>query len=108
MQGLLASQGIRASPQRVRAVLERVAPIHYAARRSCTNRLLYLYPYRASYFGEKLHLDQNKKCAMFGVTHMVAVDGYSCKIVGFITLPQKNAILIYDLMFRPLLLTQGM
>lgn len=66
------------------------------------------YPYRAQYFGEKLHLDQNEKCVMFGVTHVLAIDGYSRKIVGFITIPKKNPIVIYDLLFRPLLLSEGM
>lgn len=42
---------------------------------------------------------------MFGVTHVLAVDVHSRKIVGFITLPKKNSILIYDLLFRPLLQT---
>ena len=93
MQGLLASQGINANPQRVRAALERVASIQYAARCSDTNRLLNSLPYQASYFGEKLHLDWNEKCVMLGVTHVVAVDGYSRNIVGFVTIPKKNAIM---------------
>lgn len=36
---------------------------------------------------------------------MVAADGYSHKMVGLITIPPKNAILIHNLLFRPLLLT---
>lgn len=42
------------------------------------------------YFGEKLHIDQNEKMVMFGVTHVCAVDGYSGKIVGFVSMPVKN------------------
>lgn len=45
---------------------------------------------------------------MYGVAHIIAVDGYSRKITGFITLPVKNAIAIYDLLLRPLLLTEGL
>lgn len=60
-----------------------------------------------SYYVEKLHLDQSEKCVTFGVTHVAAIDGYSRKIVGFVTVPKKNAIMIYDLLFRPLLLSQG-
>ena len=45
---------------------------------------------------------------MFGVTHVLAIDGYSRKIVGFVTIPKKNAIVIYDVLFRPLLQTEGM
>ena len=44
-----------------------------------------------------------EKCVMFGVTHVLAIDGYSRKIVGFITIPKKNPILIYDHLFRLLL-----
>ena len=49
-------------------------------------------PYRGSFFGEKLHLDQNEKLCMYGIVHILAVDGYSRKIVGFITIPKKNPI----------------
>jgi hypothetical protein len=45
---------------------------------------------------------------MYGITHVLAVDGYSRKIVGFITLPVKNAVAIYDLLLRPLLLMEGL
>ena len=45
--------------------------------------------YRANYFGEKLHFDQNEKLVMYGVTHVLAVDGYSRKIVGFVTMPRR-------------------
>ena len=64
-------------------------------------------PYRVTAHGENLHLDQNEKVVMYGMTHVVAVDGYSRKIVGFITLPVKNAIVIYNCLFRPLLLKEG-
>ena len=67
------------------------------------------FPYQATYFEEKKsNLDQNEKCAMFGVTHVVAIDSYSRRIVGFITIPTKNPALIYDLLFRPLLLSEGL
>ena len=39
----------------------------------------------------------------FGITHVAALDGYSRKIIGFITIPRKNAIATYVL-FRPLLI----
>lgn len=45
---------------------------------------------------------------MFGITHVVAVDGYSRKIVGLITIPKKNPIVIYDLLFLPLLNSRGL
>ena len=36
---------------------------------------------------------------MFGCTHICALDGYSSKIVGFITLPVKNNYTIYSDLF---------
>ena len=57
-------------------------------------------PYRATYFGEKLHIDQNEKLVMFGVTHVCAIDGYSGKIVGFVSMPVKNNAEIYENLFR--------
>ena len=44
---------------------------------------------------------------MYGVTHVLAVDGYSRKIVGFLTIPVKNAVAIYAHLFRPILLSDG-
>ena len=49
-------------------------------------------------------MDQNEKMVMYGVTHVMAVDGYSRKIVGMVTMPVKNAITIYHTLLRPLLL----
>lgn len=108
MHGLLRSNGIRVSQARLAASLRRLAPVQYHARSVDTYRMLNPVPYRASYYGQKLHLDQNEKLVRYGVTHVLAIDGYSRRIVGFITLPIKNAIAIYDLLFRPLLLEQGM
>lgn len=53
------------------------------------------HPYFTEYFGRKLHIDQNEKLVMFGVTHVVAIDRYSKKMVGFKTLLVKNNIEIY-------------
>ena len=107
MQGLLRSNGIEVSQARLATSLRRVAPVQYHARCVDIYRVLNPAPYRVSYHGEKLHLDQNEKIVMYGITHVLAVDGYSRKIVGFITLPIKNAIAIYDLLLRPLLLKEG-
>lgn len=108
LQGLLRSCGVYVSQRRVAASLQRVAPLEYASRHFTTHRLLNPVSYRADHFGEKLHLDQNEKVAMFGVTHVLAVDGYSRKIVGFITVPKKNSAVVYDLLFKPLLLFYGL
>lgn len=39
---------------------------------------------------------------------MLAVDGFSHKIVGLITLPVKNAVAIYHALMRPLLISEGL
>ena len=63
------------------------------ARRTNTARQINAVPYyRADYFGHKLHIDQNEKLVMFGVTHICGIDGYSGKIVGFVTMPVKNCL----------------
>ena len=63
--------------------------------------------YRAEYFGEKVHFDQNEKLLMYGVVHIVAVDGVSRKIVGFVTMSCKNPITIFNTIYTPLLFSQG-
>ena len=57
-------------------------------------------PYQTDYFGHKVHVDQNEKLVMYGVTHICVVDGFSGKIVGFVTMPVKNNIEIYTHFFR--------
>lgn len=105
MTGFLRSQGISVSEMRIGASLRRVNGRHHQARRTATARQLNPVPYRANYFGHKVHIDQNEKLVMFGVTHICAVDGYSGKIVGFITMPVKNCIEIYSHLYRSALST---
>lgn len=57
-------------------------------------------PYQADYLGQKVNMDQNEKLAMFGVTHVVAIDGFSKKVVAFSTMPVKNNLSIYEDVFR--------
>ena len=100
MKGLLATKGIRVSESRVGASLQRVCPRGHSTRR--TNSVNHLNPvrYAATYFGHKLHMDQNEKLITFGVTRVVARDGYSGMTVGYVTLPVKNNIAIYEAVFR--------
>ena len=56
--------------------------------------------YSAECFGHKIHMDQNEKLVMYGVTHVMAVDGYSSKIVGYCTMPRKNNLLVYEHVLR--------
>ena len=94
MVGVLASQGFHASAQRVGQSLSRVNHVYHERRQSRTERLTNPIPYSAKYFGHKVHIDQNEKLILFGVTHVCAVDGYSGMIVGFATFPVKNNIII--------------
>ena len=99
MTGLLASQGLGVSEKRVGESLQRVNPIYNYARRTNTACQINPVPYRADYFGHKLHIDQNEKMVMFGVTHICGIDGYSGKIVGFVSMPIKNCVEIYSNFF---------
>ncbi|XP_019850817.1 PREDICTED: uncharacterized protein LOC109581281 [Amphimedon queenslandica] len=108
MTGLLRSRGISVSKARVGTSLRRVDPTHHIHRSRVTRRHLNPVPYHADYFGHKLHIDQNEKLVMFGVTHICAVDGFSGKIVGFITMPVKNCLEIYRHLYRPLTLDYGL
>ena len=90
MTGLLASQGFKVSQTRVGESLRRTNPQYHQKRSTSTARLMNLIPYSADYFGHKVHIDQNKKLVMYGVTHVCARDGYSGNVVGFITIPIKN------------------
>ena len=57
-------------------------------------------PYKANYFGHKLHLDQNEKLIHYGVTHVISVDGFSGMIVSHVTMPIKNNLVIYERVYR--------
>ena len=96
MTGVLSSQGYPTSEIRVGESLRRVNPANHDQRQTRTYRQINPVLYRADYFGEKLHIDQNEKLVMFGVTHVGAIDGFSGKIVAFSTMPIKNNVTIYE------------
>ncbi|CAB1449821.1 unnamed protein product [Pleuronectes platessa] len=54
----------------------------------------------SEYGGHKLHLDQNEKLMMFGVTRVLAVDGYSSKTIANATMPVKNNLVIFEEVYR--------
>lgn len=85
---------------RVGQSLCRVNPQYHSRRMDTATHSLNPIPYRADYFGHKLHVDQNEKLVMYGVTHVCAIDGYSSKIVAFITLPIKNCVEIYSHLYK--------
>ena len=100
MCGFLASQGLKVSEARVGEALRVVRPDYHQMRVTGASGSLNPCPYRAEYFGEKLHIDQNEKLVMYGLTHICAIDGYSGKIVGFICMPVKNTVEIYKHLLR--------
>ena len=89
-----------ASEQRVRKSLDRVSPVYQQQRRTRTERQTNPHPYSADYYGHKIHLDQNEKLSMYGVTYVCAIDGYSKYIPAFSCMPVKNNIVIYNDIFR--------
>ena len=72
MVGVLASQGIHVGSLRVGQSLARVQPANHSRRAHRTERLTNPIPYSAKYFGHKVHIDQNEKLVLFGVTHVCA------------------------------------
>ena len=81
--------------KRVGAPLSLVSLRHTARRRTSTTRAVNLIPYRADYFGHKMHIDQNEKLVMYGVTHVAAIDEHSRFAVAGTTMPIKNNLTIY-------------
>ena len=84
----------------VASALQVVAPIYHQRRQANTARMINPIPYRADYFEHKLHIDQNEKLVMYGVTHVVAIDGHSRFIPTGSTMPIKNNKTIYKRTFR--------
>jgi len=81
LQGLLRAEGIHVSQQRLGHSLQHTFPLGHIQRTQTLGRLLNF-----------IHFDQNKKLVMYGIVHVIAVDGFSMKIVGFSTMPRKNHI----------------
>ena len=106
MQGTLRyqlkerSQCREISQRRISTMLKKVAPCAHRERAHDLLEKTNPIPYHAPYFGYKLHMDQNEKIAQdFGVTHVHALDGCSRMVLGFITMPRKNPVLIYQYLF---------
>ena len=98
MKGHLETKGLKIAESKVSVSLQRVCSSGHVARTKL-NRLIPV-RYCANYIGHKHHIDQNEKIVHFGVTHVIARDGYSGKIVGFLTLPVKNNVAIYEAVYR--------
>ena len=88
------------SEKRVGKALSKVSPIYHQKRVTNTARLVNPIPYRADYFGHKLHMDQNEKLGFYGVTHVAAIDGHSKFVTAATTMPIKNNIVIYNDIYK--------
>lgn len=93
MTGYLSSQGIRCAEKRVGQSLKRVNPVNHARRQSNTYRQTNPIPYTADYFGQKVHIDQNEKLVMFGITHVCAIDDTLVKLWGLLLCQEKIMLL---------------
>ena len=91
---------IQVGETRVGKALKAAALINNQSRRPRTSRAVNPIPYRADYFGRKIHFDQNEKLIAYGVTRVAAIDGHSRYIVGTCTMPIKNNIVIYEKLYR--------
>lgn len=100
MKGYLEAKGYHLSEKRISESLQRVAPSDYEHCHQNTLDRTNPVLYESWYFGHKLHIDQNEKLTRYGVTHVLARDGYSGMIVSHLTLPVKNNLAIYDSVYR--------
>ncbi|KAF4114223.1 hypothetical protein G5714_004446 [Onychostoma macrolepis] len=107
MTGYLAAKGIRAAESWVGRALQTIHRPYHEMRCGGARNLNPI-PYHAAYTGHKLHLDQNEKLGMFGVTHVLAIDGYSSKIMAYACMPVKNNLTIYEKVYRPAVINNGM
>ena len=94
------NHSVNVSQRRISNALKTVAPNYHNQRRNDTARLVNPIPYRADYFGHKLHVDQNEKLALYGVTHVTAIDGHSRFVLYGTTMPIKNNKVIYEQIYR--------
>ncbi|KAF0035466.1 hypothetical protein F2P81_013224 [Scophthalmus maximus] len=89
MKWYLATKVVDAAESRIGSVLRTMhQPYHEARRQDARN--LDPTPYQADYMGHKFQMDRNEKLSMFGVTHILAIDGFSKKVVAHSTMPIKN------------------
>ena len=101
MTGFIRKEfGLSVGQSRVGNALATVCPRNHQQRREGTFRHVNPIPYCDDCFGHKMLFDQNEKLVMYGVTHVVAVDGHSRFIAGAYTMPVKNNLVIYEEVFR--------
>ena len=108
MTGVLLSKGVSVCEGNIGKSLKRLDPVSQSRREETAGRSLNPKCYTAEYFGHKVHIDQNEKLVMFGVTHVMARDGYSGMIVAHSTMPVKNNLTIYDEVYKNMTINYGL
>ena len=78
----MLSKGVVILERHLCSAIPQIAPVQNRQRQlgqvDRTNPHLYY----ASSYGEKLHIDQNEKLCIYGVTYVLARDGYSGRITA--------------------------
>ena len=100
MTGCSRIMGDSISERKVKTALNKMCPSTQAERCMQAGRSFNPEVYKADYFGHKLHVDQNGKFVMSGVTHRIASDRYSGVIAGYTTMEINNNLKIYEKMFQ--------
>ena len=96
MTGFIRKEfGLSVGQNQVGNALATVCPRNRQQRRKET----FPVPYRANCFGHKMNFDQNEKLLMYGVTHVIAIDGYS-RFITIYTMLVKRNVVIYEEVFR--------
>ena len=91
---------VNISQRRISTAQQMAAPQYHQRRQTNTTRLTNPIPYKADYFGLKLHIDQNEKLVMYGVTHVTTINGHSRFVFCGVTMPVKNNQIIYEKVYR--------
>ena len=102
MTGRLRNMGVSISEKEVGNVLKKICSSTQAGSCMQAGRSFNPRVCKADYFGHKLHVDQNEKLVIYGVTHVVARDGYCGMITGYTTMALKSNLTVYGKMFRQL------
>ena len=80
MKGYLASKGVFTSEHQLKTMLPLTSTVWHQGRQQNSHERSNPAIYVARYFGHKLHVNQNEKLVHYGVTYVLARDGYSGKI----------------------------
>ena len=104
----IQSKGVLVSEWKLKSALPRMSPLWHNARQQNSHERSNPSIYVARYFGHKLHLDQNKKVVHYGVTYVLARDGFSGKIVGAAVMQRKNNEIIYNEVYHAFLSEYGL